>query len=105
MARTRSGFTTGANSLPPLWLMPKDHKKVVEGVPMAARPVVSITNTILSRLSRLVSTIVRVLADNHEGTTEVKSGENLKADVIKLNTKLREEAANVKGNVKLIWWR
>ena len=37
---------------------------------MAARPVVSITNTLLFRLSRLLPTIVRVLADNHRGITE-----------------------------------
>ena len=90
--RIRSGFTTGANAAAVLWLMPKDHKEVKEGVPMASRPVVSVTTTILARFSRLVTIVVRSLADNVKRTTEVKSGENLKADVIKLNKDLKEEA-------------
>lgn len=89
--RIHSGFTTGANSVAVLWLMPKDHKEVKEGVPMPSRPVVSITNTLLARFSKLVTTVVKTLADNIAGTTKVKSGENLKADVIKLNAKLKRE--------------
>ena len=54
--RIRSGFTTGANS------MTKDHKPVKVGVPMASRPVVSITNKLLARLSKIVSTVVKALA-------------------------------------------
>ena len=63
--RIRSGFTTGASAMPVLWLMPKDHKVVKEGVPMASRPVVSVTNTLLARLSKIVTTVVKALAKCH----------------------------------------
>ena len=97
--RIRSGFTTGANSVAVLWLMPKDHKEVKEGVPMASRPVVSITSTILARFSRLVTTVVKSLPDNVKGTTEVKSCENLKADVINLNKNMKVEARQANEEV------
>ena len=93
--RIRSGFTSGANSVAILWLMPKDHKEKKEGIPMASRPVVSITNTTLARFSRLVTTIVKYVADNIRGTKEVKSCENLKADIVKLNKVLKETALKV----------
>ena len=89
--RIRSGFTTEANSLAVLWLMSKDHKVVPEGFPIPSRPLVSITNTRLARLSRLVRTVVKALANNIGGTTEVKSCENLKADMIKTNHKIKME--------------
>ena len=96
--RIRSGFTSGANGVAILWLVPKDHKEKKDGIPMASRPVVSITNTILARFSRLVTTVVRTLADNIRGTTEVKSCENLKADIVKLNRVLKETALKAATN-------
>ena len=53
---------------------------------------VSVTNTLLARLSKLVTTVTKSLADNIDRTREVKSCENLKADLVKFNARAREEA-------------
>ena len=45
----------------------------------------------------MVTTIVKALADNMEGTTEVKSGENLKADVIRTNKIIKREEERKAG--------
>lgn len=62
--RIKSAFTTNAVNVAVLWLMPKDHKTVKEGVPMPSRPVVSITSSMLARASKLVTNVVKSIADN-----------------------------------------
>ena len=90
--RCRSGFTSSAACPPVLSLMVKDHKKIQEGQPVPSRPVVGILDTVISRLSNLITTVIRTIADNMDGTAEVKSGENLKSKIVGSNRRLKIEA-------------
>ena len=91
--RIRSAFTTKAGAPAVLWLLRKDHKKLQPGQLMPSRGVVSITNTLLARSSKLVTNVVKHMADMKEGTSEVKSSENLKAAIDECNIKYKEKAA------------
>lgn len=90
--RVRSSFTTQAAEPAVLWLMPKDHKKLVPGQPMLSRALVSIKKTLLSRTSKLVTNMVKAMADLKDGTTEIKSTENLKAGLDEVNAKYKSQA-------------
>ena len=71
-----------AEDVPILSLLVKDHKEVKDGDIMATRPVIGIMETMvarLSRLSKLMSEIVKRLADCVTGSDEMKSREHLQA--------------------------
>ena len=59
---------------------------------MPSRALVSIKKTLLSRTSKLVTNMVKSMADLKDGTSEIKSTENLKAGLDELNKKYRDEA-------------
>ena len=61
--RITSAFTTLAEDVPILSLLVKDHKEVKEGDVMVTRPVIGISETMVARLSKLMSEIVKRLAD------------------------------------------
>ena len=92
VSRVKSAFTTSAEAPAALWVMPKDHKVIQAGKPMASRAVVSITNTIVARASKLVTNTVKYMADLKRGTCEVKSSENMKAAIDDVNKTYRERA-------------
>jgi len=90
--RIKSAFLTKAANVAVLWIMPKDHKPVIPGKPMASRPVVSITTSMLVRASKLITNIIRALADAREKRSETNSCEDLKANLVKLNKVTKAQA-------------
>ena len=57
---------------------------------MASRAVVSITNTMVPHVSKLVTNTVKYMADLKHGTSEIKNSENLKVAVDDLNKKYKD---------------
>ena len=90
--RVKAAFTTLASEPAVLWLMPKDHKVLKPGQPMPSRALVSIKKTLLSRTSKLITNMVKAMADLKEGSNEIKSGENMKAGFDETNARYKEEA-------------
>ena len=72
--------------------MPKDHKKIKPGQPMASREILGVNNTISARASRLATGLVKEMANQKRGSHEIRSAENLKAHVLDLNEMYKEEA-------------
>ena len=90
--RIVSAFTTLAEDIPVLSLLLKDHKKVKEGALPATRPVIGISSTMAARMARILSEIIKRIADVTKGSNEMKSREHLQATVEITNAALLEEA-------------
>ena len=63
---------------------------------MPSRAVVSITNTLHARASKLVTSTIKHMADLKTGTSEIRSSENLKAAIDEVNAKYKAEALKAK---------
>ena len=97
--RIRSAFVSHAEAVPILTLLIKDHKIIKAGELYPTRPVVGVSDTLISRLSQLLSDIIKRLADELglDGSQETKSRENLQAEIIKVNKEWKDEAKDVFG--------
>ena len=88
--RVMDTYTTDTVSIPPLAMMPKDHKSMVGSVP-AVRPVCLCTSSINLRASDILSEVLTPIAREEGKNIESESTEESIYYVDKANKEIREE--------------
>ena len=96
VTRIKAGYTSRACAPPTLSLLVKDHKTIKKDEPMPSRPLVGISTTMLSRGAKLLSDVIKHVADNQPNSLETKSRENLQALYMEANERYRNEAMQMK---------
>ena len=90
--RIRESCIQHTCTIPPMYLLVKDHKKTKEGDLPATRPVVSGTSGMGLSMSNILSDMVESLANMRPDTIEVISTEDLLSRVNDYNEKYAEKA-------------
>ena len=83
-------YTTDSVSIPPLAMLPKDHKQMVGSVPVA-RPVCLCTSSVNLRASDILSEVLAPIAREEGKELESESTEESIFYVDRANEKIREE--------------
>ena len=92
--RVRESTISQSNSIPPMYLMVKDHKKVEEDKYPKTRPVVSNCRGMGSPLSNTMSDLVESLATAMESSFESCSTEDYLAKTDKYNAQIKSNPPN-----------
>ena len=97
-ARMRESCLQETCSVPPMYLLDKDHKERKEGALPATRPVVSGCGGMSLSMSNILSDIIEALADARKDPLEVISTEDLKSRIVAHN----QEAETVDTDIKTV---
>ena len=82
-------------SVPPLYLLVKDHKSYAGSGPPPTRPVCGAVNGMNVHLSNIISTYLEAIADEMENTSEVISTEDALSKLDEYNRRVDETADDV----------
>ena len=96
--RMRESCLQETCSVPPMYLLDKDHKQRKEGELPATRPVVSGCSGMSLSMSNILSDIIESLADARQNPLEVISTEDLKSRIVAHN----KEAETVDKDIKTV---